>query len=458
MIERMTGREQGKENSNELIKSSDHSFFIRTEVGVLEREVVFKDRGPHNNAFGHLEEDISEMGITLFGDTSFNFPITGLFNNGIGTSVFDEFFMGVESVNITDFSDKSGGEVGGDTGNGGDDIDFIRETTISFFDKDKREFFEMGVKESEFVDIIDQGEFKTMIRESYGGGGQIDEVFNGEGRFSPFSCISFQEGANIVEFGRGDGVSGRKSFKYREEVVGEDIKRGFGFGEEYGESIFDLGFAGGDFRFDSFDFSCEEFNMRGGGEIIEELRLRESEQSDKVSVSSVGFGGVVGRDEFNKIINGFRIYDMDIELMVREKSCKREMESSGGFHNESYRIVKGDNFQEGGEALFGHREISFVNDVFGVINDGEIKRVFGNINSNIKHVDTSGVDYLSLVSNLPGCRGLKAQPTNRDLRDRGTDSYRGLKAYKKWGPCPSNLLNFSITKIINNFNKHKIIN
>jgi hypothetical protein len=38
---------------------------------------------------------------------------------------------------------------------------------------------------------------------------------------------------------------------------------------------------------------------------------------------------------------------------------------------------------------------------------------------------------------LPDCGGFLAQPTYRELRDRGTDSLRGFRACGQWSPCPS---------------------
>jgi hypothetical protein len=87
--------------------------------------------------------------------------------------------------------------------------------------------------------------------------------------------------------------------------------------------------------------------------------------------------------------------------------------------------------------VFGDRERTFFNNFFRIINDTEVERIFGHINANVEHGNTSMFSFnLSLITILPIGRGFEAQSSNRVLRDRGTYSNTGFKAYEKWSLCP----------------------
>ncbi|QER41258.1 hypothetical protein F1847_08820 [Thermodesulfobacterium sp. TA1] len=64
--------------------------------------------------------------------------------------------------------------------------------------------------------------------------------------------------------------------------------------------------------------------------------------------------------------------------------------------------------------------------------------IFRNVNTDVMgHDATSFLRFLSLTPSSRVAGALVAQPTYRVLRDRGTYSLRGSKAYQKWSPCPS---------------------
>ncbi|EDP73013.1 hypothetical protein HG1285_12487, partial [Hydrogenivirga sp. 128-5-R1-1] len=109
-----------------------------------------------------------------------------------------------------------------------------------------------------------------------------------------------------------------------------------------------------------------------------------------------------------------------------------------GFNKYKRIIKRGNQFKEISKTIFRYRERTLFNNFFSFINDTEIKGVFRHINANVVHDNTSLVEFLkSLITILPTGRGLIAQSSNWVLRDRGTYSLRGFRAYEKWSLCPS---------------------
>ncbi len=111
------------------------------------------------------------------------------------------------------------------------------------------------------------------------------------------------------------------------------------------------------------------------------------------------------------------------------------------------RIVKMFNKSEKRvKALSIHREIAFINQGKRRINNGEIKLIFGNINTDKKvrrkvlHI-TPHKSYLGCPeSGLLIDSGFQAKSTDRDLRDGGQTPFEALRLRKNGVLCPSFLL------------------
>lgn len=124
--------------------------------------------------------------------------------------------------------------------------------------------------------------------------------------------------------------------------------------------------------------------------------------------------------------------------MIQEEGKKREVETSGGLKNDMVWGVGGEGLKEIFESFGGHGKVFGGEFSFFGMKDAELEGVFGHIDAYVKHsLSPFGVSYMSLSSILPSGKGFQAQPTNWELRDRGTDPQRGSMAYKTWSPCPS---------------------
>jgi hypothetical protein len=171
--------------------------------------------------------------------------------------------------------------------------------------------------------------------------------------------------------------------------------------------------------------------------------LRRSKESDEESILFVGLRRVRRGVKVRKTTNHFWVNDANIKPCFAQENKKRNVESSRRFHYNHEMKIGGERLKhpiEGRKALFRVRERAFFDDTTAFrFNNAEVERIFRDVNSNVEHGSTSLSSFfnLSLISILPGCGGFLAQPTYRELRDRGTDSPRGFRAYSQWSPCPS---------------------
>jgi hypothetical protein len=161
--------------------------------------------------------------------------------------------------------------------------------------------------------------------------------------------------------------------------------------------------------------------------------LRSRENSNIESIFFIRFRRVVSREELYETMDGFGINNRNRESFGRKENSKRDMISSGRFEYHGTGRKRRDNRNKGRETLHTHWERTLLENGLVLFNDTEIERVFRDVNSNVEHGKTSlsGFFDLSLISILPNGRSFKAQSTNWELRDRGTDSSRGFRAYVK---------------------------
>ena len=112
MTEALTFREHSKKDANELIHYSDHCFLITSELRELFLKIFSKLWTPLDNTYSHLEEDVSQMGVTLL-------------DNRVGTRELNNFLPAIKSSNISQLCHEPTGELKRDTDRvlgDGDDI------------------------------------------------------------------------------------------------------------------------------------------------------------------------------------------------------------------------------------------------------------------------------------------------------------------------------------------------
>lgn len=158
-----------------------------------------------------------------------------------------------------------------------------------------------------------------------------------------------------------------------------------------------------------------------------------------IPIFLVMFRGVVSRDKLKESVYDLRIKDEGLDVIFGEEKIKRDMKSTGGFHDDNWVLERVKGVKEGFKAFKGHREVTRSNGLSGVIENAEMKTIFRDVDTYIVlHFATSDLRFLkSLTPSSRVAGAFLAQPTYWVLRDRGTYSFGGSKAYEKWSPCPS---------------------
>ena len=434
-IEELITSREGIDYPDQFVNYGYHGFFIASELSVFPSEVMLKSFLPLDRSYGHLEEDISKVRISLFGDVHTDLPFSGLFDHGICSGIFDQFFGVTEAFYVFDFGQEPGGEVAGDAFYGGEAFQLSFHGSFDLRLEVFFQFFDHGLEEEDLLDVNLEDFFQAFMRDSHGVLGHLHEVLSGEGRFT-----ARQSGEDIVYFsptGFGNSFSGGVAAEDFKEGPREDIEVFFSFGEKGGEGVFDLGFGLGDFLFEFLDLSGQEFGFGGEGSWFKEVGIGEGKERQEEGVFFIGLRGVVSGDEPDEVMNHFRVEEGYLEVLVQEEGEEREVEASGGFKDDMVWGIGGESLEEVFEAFGRHGEVFGYELSLLWVKDTELEGIFGDIDTYVEHRLPPGIRYMSLSSILPFGRGFCAQPTNWELRDRGTDSYRGFQAYEKWSPCPS---------------------
>jgi len=170
---------------------------------------------------------------------------------------------------------------------------------------------------------------------------------------------------------------------------------------------------------------------------FKELGVIKSKESKDFGIFFVLFRGVVSRDKLKEFMYDFRVKDEGLDVIFGKEKIKWDMKSTRGFQDDNWLWERLKGVKEG--AFKGHREVTGSNGLSGVIEDEMLKRIFRDINTYVVlHFASSDLRFLKPLT--PFSRVTEvflAQLIYRVLRDRGTYSLGGTKAYKKWSPCPS---------------------
>jgi len=169
------------------------------------------------------------------------------------------------------------------------------------------------------------------------------------------------------------------------EGFGEDIEMFFSFREEDREVVKDLSFSFRDLMFNLRDLSCEDFKVGGGRRGFKEFRIFESEESDDEGIFFVGFGGIGVVNVGGEFRDSFRIDNEDRSIVLEEEVGNRDVISTRGFDNDSVRGEMFDDVKEVVKSLRGLRDRTLFEDFRGIVNNAEVKGVFGDIDAYVEH-------------------------------------------------------------------------
>jgi len=132
----------------------------------------------------------------------------------------------------------------------------------------------------------------------------------------------------------------------------------FSFRKEDKEVVKDLSFSFRDLMFNMRDLSCEDFKVGGERRGINEFRIFESEESDDESIFFVGFGGIGVVNVGGEFRDSFRIDNEDRSIVLKEEVSK---------------------------SLRGLRDRILFEYFREVVNNAEVKGVFGDIDAYVEH-------------------------------------------------------------------------
>ena len=439
MLEALTLRKHSEQNTNKLINNSNHCLFVFTKLGKLPSEIVFEYRTPFNNTCSHLIKSISQMRITLLGNSLLNLHRARLLDNRISASIFNKLFPGFKPAYVSYFSNKPCGKERRDSRNRRNDVNLVQKKFLNLRLKGGSYFIGVREEEEESIYVELKGDFKPFIRNTDRFRGEIDDIIRRERRLSTFR---FNEAISYSFFTSLSNKRGRwERANDREKSIGKDIEMIFSFGEKDREDILDLSFTLSYFMFNSLNLPCKEPDGRQvNRSFFNQRRIRGSKESDKESISSVSFGRISRRIESDEVVNSLGIDDSHVKTLFGEEDEERDMEPTGGFHNDDRRFVRREEISKKRKTIIRVRERVFFDHLHGIgINDTDAERMFGDVNTYVEHGITSEEVFyrLSLTSILPNGWGFEAQSTYWELRDRGTDSLRGFRAYGGRSPCPS---------------------
>ena len=426
------------DNPYKFVYNCYHSFLITAKVFLLTYKVGSEVKIPFYYTYRHLEKDISEKARPLLRYAHFSFILTRLFCYWVCACKLYELFGIRKSFYISDFSQKEACKFRGNTFYRGNELNLFLLVFIHFLYKHFFKLFYSWFKEKEFFDVKDKGLREIRIVNPNRVFSKGYDFIGGKGGGFTFRDRGFNNFRDFIWFSFFKGFS-RGIFKeYVKEGVGVNIKVFFSFWEKNCEGVFDLSFSFSKFMFKFLDEtrSTTEFRVFRIG--FKELRVIESKESKNFSIFFIIFRGVVSGDKFKESVDDFRVKDEGLDTFFNEKAVKGDVEPTRGFHNNN-RFREGfEKVKEIREALKRHREFAGGEGFSFMVKDAEVEVIFRNVNTDIMgHDATSFLRFLSLTPSSRVAGALVAQPTYRVLRDRGTYSFGGSKAYKKWSPCPS---------------------
>lgn len=441
MPEALTLRKHSKQNTDKLINNSNHSLFIAAELRVLPPEILPEHRTPLNNTCSHLIEDIPQVRIPLLRNTHLNPHRTRLLNNRVSAGILNNLLPAPELFDTSHLSNKPPSKERRYPRNGRNDAHLLKKIPFYLLSESRGNLLGMRDEEEKLIHVEQERSLKSPVGNTDRPFSKVKHILWRKGGF-PALCPDITVSYSLFtcsgnERGRGERTDNRK------ESRGKDIKVVFGLWEEDREEMFDLSFTFSNIVLNSLKLSCEELDGRDiRGSIFNERGIEGCKGSYEESIPPVCFRRIGRRVELDKAVNSFRVNNFHVDAFLGEKNEERDVESSGGFHDNGRWGIRREEFEERGETFKGVRERVFFDYLALRVDDTDVEGTLGNVNACVEHGDTSNLvlSELSLTSILPFGGGFKAQSTYWELRDRGTDSFRGFRAYEIWSPCPSSSL------------------
>jgi hypothetical protein len=317
----------------------------------------------------------------------------------------------------------------------------IRAYPFDFFFKLIFKIGKFGFKEKEFFNIKNKGFSITFVMNSCRVFSKVIDLFRGKGWISTFGGF-IKDRRYIFERGFRDGFSRREGEKDIEEDFRKDIEVFFSFREKNGQAVKDLSFGLRDFMFDLAYGSCDDFSRCRDLGGFKEFSVFEGKESDGIGILSIGFRRVSRADKLMESVGIFGINDKRNEVVINEEGDKRDMVACRGFYKDYGIGERRNNRKKVLKTFRGLRKGAFFEDLGFFIDDAEVEGIFGDVNPYIvlSHGHPPLEKFFGIhkvpCSNLPRGRGFRTQPTYWELRDRGTDSFWGFRAHKKWSSCP----------------------
>lgn len=334
-VKRFVFGAEGIDHPHEFIHHRNHSLFIASKLLILLFKVSPKSVFPSHHTHSHLEENASEMRITLFGNTHFHLPFARLLDYRISSCIFDELFGVWESFHIFHLSQESSGEVFRDTLYGRDEIEVFFVIGLNHFSERVFQFCNSRHQEKELIHVEPEYLFKAGVRNTDGILRQKDELGRGNGRFSTWSGFPGEDLSYFAFVCFSDSRCRGIKRNDGKEGFGEDVKVLFCFRKENGEGLFDLSFSFSNLAVELFNMSCNKFGLRRDVRRGKELRIGECKESENEGIFLVGLRGIVGRDKSCESTSHFGIDEKNVEIVREEKGEKRNVESAGRFENHS---------------------------------------------------------------------------------------------------------------------------
>lgn len=425
-------------DSYEFVYNCYHCFLITAKIFLLTQKVRPEVKIPFYYTYSHLEKNISEEARTLLRYTHLDFILTRLFYYWICASILYKLFCIGKSFYISDFNQKEACKFWRNTFYRGNEFNLFLLVFIQFFYKHVFKLFNSWFKEEEFFDVEYEGLRKIGVIDTYGAFSKGDKFFRGERWGFTLLYRGFNDFGDFGGFSFFDSFCRRVFKEDVKEGVGVDIEVFFSFWGDQERAYLIWVFAGAImFKFLDETGKGTEFRVFRIG--FKELGVTKSKESKDFGIFFILFRGIVSRDKLKESAYDLRVKDESLDVIFGEEKIKWDMESTRGFHDNNWLWERLKGVKEGFKAFKGHREVAGSNGLSRVIKDAEMKRIFRDINTYVVlHFATSDLRFLnSLTPSSRVAGAFLAQPTYRVLRDRGTYSFGGSKAYKKWSPCPS---------------------
>ena len=394
----------------------------------------------HDHTYAHKPHYSSQMSVSSFTDFTFSFKPTRFINSGVNSTISDELLWRIKPLNITYFSQKMHSSNVTDTLYRFQDFNVLTKRGLfTEFSKHIGEEFKLFLKEEKLFNFLNEDHFFYRPVPS---DGFFSKEFNFLGTHLNGSscCFRTKSFLDLLHGGVFESMSRRK---LREEFKGRgivDVYNSLKLREEHSEMFFDIIFNSSDLLGNFFSFSCDITEILWEEGFIREMFMYMIQRdSDKFSISSIGFGFSEGSGE--EFIDKQGIKNKAGEVFLSKISKKIDVIAARGFFSDKDRVFRerGEFFNEVFETRKRHRENGFKEDILWRVKSTDGEGVFRDINTHknpkdiVGHSNTSNLRVYVAEAGacgpiLHGHEGLIAQPTYHGLSRQATNSLEGLLA------------------------------